>query len=212
MIPDRFVTEFPERCLTLLESFERDATRQDLVGTFAIMLASSMLTIPLERLKSRHPLHGADHDLATDLRRILGQRWVEVGEWATASPNRWRFARIMGDPNEVASWQNERGVGSMAEEANTIGRRRAGEVLRVLRNALAHGSIVYLDKDGREVAGARVEWLGFLSRYEETLDQPEADETTYRLVAVREADFLAFVKAWATLIGQLNIGDDLRAV
>jgi hypothetical protein len=97
----------------------------------------------------------------------------------------------------------------MSEEANTIGRRRAIEVLRVLRNALAHGSIVYLDEDGHEVAGARVEWLGFLSRYEETPEQREAGET-YRLVAAREADFLNFVKAWATLIGQLGIEDDLR--
>jgi hypothetical protein len=210
MIPDRFVTEFPARCLTLLESFESDATRQDLVGTFAIMLASSMLTIPLERLNARHPLHGAEHDLVAGLKQIAGQRWVEVGEWAAASPVRWRFARIMGDPNDVAGWKDERDVRSMTEEANTIGRRRAAEVLRAVRNALAHGSIVYLNEDGYEVAGARVEWLGFLSRYEETPEQREAGET-YRLVAVREGDFLAFVKAWATLIGQLGIGNDLRA-
>lgn len=116
----------------------------------------------------------------------------------------------MGDPNEVGDWRDERGLRSMSDEASTIERRRAGEVLRVLRNGLAHGSIVYLDGDGREVAGARVEWLGFLSRYEQTAEQ-QAAATTYRLIAAREADFLAFVKAWATLISQLGIDDNLRA-
>lgn len=169
-----------------------------------------MLTFPLERLNARQPLHSAGHDLVIGLKRIAGQRWVEVGEWAAALPFRWRFARIMGDPNEVAGWRDERKVGSMAEEANTIGRRRAREVLRVIRNALTHGSIVYANENGHEVAGERVEWLGFLSRYGETPEQREAGET-YRLVAAREADFLAFVKAWATLIGQLGIDDDLRA-
>jgi len=32
MIPERFVAEFPARCLTLLESFEADAARHDLLG------------------------------------------------------------------------------------------------------------------------------------------------------------------------------------
>lgn len=182
------------RCLTLLESFESDATRPDLVGTFAIMLASSMLTVPLERLNAQHPLHGAGHDLAVCLKRIAGQQWVEVGEWVATSPVRWRFAHVMGDPNEVAVWRDERDIRSMVEEANTIDRCRAAEVLRALRNALAHGSIVYLNKHGHEVVGARVEWLGVLSRYEETREQREAGEI-YRLVAVREADFRAFVKA-----------------
>lgn len=211
MIPLRFVTEFPARCLTLLESFEGDAARQDLVGTFAVMLASSMLTVPLERLRSQHPLHGGNNDLSAGLKRVFGQRWIEVGEWAAASPAQWRFARIMGDPNEVGGWRDERDIRSMAEEANTIGQRRAGEVLRVLRNALAHGSIVYMNEEGHEVAGARVEWLGFLSRYEESPEQ-RAEAETYRLVAAREADFLAFVKNWASFIGQLGIDDDLRAI
>jgi hypothetical protein len=209
MIPERFVAEFPARCLTLLESFEADAARHDLLGTFAIMLASSMLTIPLERLRTQHPLHGPNQDLAAGLRRISGEKWTDVQAFTDASPASWRFARIMGDPNEVAAWRDERDIRSMTDEANTIGRRRADEVLRVLRNALAHGNIVYLNEDGHEVAGARVEWLGFLSRYEETAEQREAAET-YRLVAAREADFLAFVKAWATLIGRLGIDDDLR--
>lgn len=209
MIPDRFVTEFPARCLTLLETFEADAGRHDLVGSFAIMAAAAMLTVPLERLRTQHPLHGANQNLALGLKQISAQKWVEVGAWADASPARWRFARIMGDPNEVGGWRDERDVRSMTDEANTIARRRADEVLRVLRNALAHGNIVYLNEDGHEVAGDRVEWLGFLSRYEEDSEQRAAAET-YRLVAARETDFLAFVKAWATLIGQLGIDDDFR--
>lgn len=42
----------------------------------------------------------------------------------------------------------------------------------------------------------RVAHIAFLSRYEETEEQ-KATAETYRLVAVRETDFLPFVRAWA---------------
>lgn len=209
MIPERFVSEYPVRCLALLDRLEPAARELDLAGTFSIMLASSILTVPLERLRARHPLHGGDHDLAAGLRNMSSRRWVEAEAWADGSPAEWRFARVMGDPNDVMGWRDEHGERSMADAANTIARRRGHEVLRVLRNALAHGNIVYLNEEGHEVAGTRVEWLGFLSRYEET-DEQRAQAETYRLVAVREAHFLGFVKAWAGFIARLGLDDDLR--
>lgn len=197
MIPKRFATEYPKRCLQLLDAFESIAQDRDLFGTFSVMLASSILLVPWERASNRHPLkqeHGGG--LQTALKSLEKQKWLKADFWAGKNPGEWRFSRIMGDPNNVYEWKDEGGNPSFSTEANTIDKRSAGEVFRVLRNALAHGNIVYLDEGGWETEGARVQHIAFLSRYEESEAQRAAGET-YRLVTGRETDFLPFVRAWA---------------
>jgi len=84
--------------------------------------------------------------------------------------------------------------------------RKADDVLRVIRNALAHGNIVYLNERGFEERDTKLQFLGFLSRYEETEEQ-KAKVETYRLVTTTEDEFLRFVKLWAKWISQFQ-GDD----
>lgn len=197
MIPQRFATEYPERCLQLLEAFEPIAHDHDLFGTFSVMLASSILLVPWERASNRHPLkqeHGGG--LQAALKSLEKRKWLEADFWADTGPGEWRFSRIMDDPNNAYEWKDDSGNPSFWAEANTIHKRSVGEVFRVLRNALAHGNIVYLDEKGWETGGSRVQHIAFLSRYEESEQQRAAAET-YRLVTVRETDFLPFVRAWA---------------
>jgi len=211
MTPERFATEYPERCLELLDALEPVAREKDLYGTFSIMLASSILLVPWERVRNSHPLtqeHGGK--LQVSLQELKRQRWPEARFWNRANPGDWRFSRIMGDPNNVRDWQDNEGRPSFGPEANTIGKRNADEVFRVLRNALAHGNILYLDAEGRETPGHRVEHLAFLSRCEESEDQKRNAET-YRLVTVREEDFMTFIRAWARwVVGHHQLDSDLR--
>lgn len=211
MIPQRFAIEYPERSLELLDAFEPIAQDRDLYGTFSIMLAASILIIPWERANGRHPLRQeAGGDLATGLRQLGRQRWLDAEFWQGMPAGEWRFSRIMGDPNEVAEWQDDQGQPSFSPEANTIDQRDVTYVFRVLRNALAHGNIVYLDEQGQETWGERVHHIAFLSRYEETAEQRAAGET-YRVVTVRETDFLPFVRAWAQWVsGHGETDDNLR--
>lgn len=197
MIPQRFATEYPERCLQLLEAFEPIAQDRDLFGTFSVMLASSILLVPWERASNRHPLkqeYGGG--LQAALKALEKQKWLKADFWAGNGLGEWRFSRIMADPNNAYEWKDNVGNPSFSAEANTIHKRCVGEVFRVLRNALAHGNIVYLDAKGSETEGARVQHIAFLSRFEESEEQRAAAET-YRLVTVREADFLPFVRTWA---------------
>jgi hypothetical protein len=127
------------------------------------------------------------------------RKWLKADFWADIDPGIWRFSRIMGDPNDSYEWKDESGNPSFSTDANTIQKRSVREVFRVLRNALAHGNIVYLDKGGWETEGSRVQHIAFLSRYEESEEQ-KAEAETYRLVTVREADFLPFVRAWANWV------------
>jgi hypothetical protein len=197
MIPNRFATEYPERCLQLLKAFEPIAQEHDLNGTFSIMLAASVLIIPWERVSNKHPLvqeHGSV--LQASINRLEKQKWLEADFWGGTTTGKWHFSRIMGDPNNVAGWRDDHDRPSFSSESNTINRRNVPAVFRVLRNALAHGNIIYLDRNGWETEGARVHYLAFLARYEENEEQKKKAET-YRLVTVREKDFLPFVRAWA---------------
>ena len=198
MIPDRFVTEYPARCLELLDAMQQIAAKKDLIGSFALLTAASILNIPLERLARQHPLNAEyGSDVYQALRRVEKQRWADAEFWQGQDCASWHFSRIVTNPNDVSEWQSDDGQPSMSAATNTIGGRRAGEVLRALRNALAHGNIVYLNAEGHETAGTRLHFIGFLSRHEENSEQRAAAET-YRLVAVPEWDFLVFIRCWAT--------------
>lgn len=97
----------------------------------------------------------------------------------------------------------------MAQHAvNSMAGRKAGAVLKVIRNALAHGNVVYLNDVGLEQRNTEVQYLGFLARYEETADQRAAAET-YRLVVTTDENFLHFCRAWATWVASFRLDTSL---
>jgi uncharacterized protein YprB with RNaseH-like and TPR domain len=203
MIPQRFVVEYPKRCLALLEMLEPQARRENLVGSFSLLVASAAFVIPYARMQSRHPLHQPeqDSDLSGALRSLdKHEKFLTAKFWDGAGAGDWRFSRIMENQNITAAWRDQSGFHPMSKSAeNSIGKSNAGEVLRVVRNALAHGNVVYLDESGFETPGNLVTFLGFLSRYEETEGERASGET-YRLVVTTEDNFLRFVRAWAVWI------------
>ena len=70
MIPARFVVEYPQRCLDLIEAPEPTARQRELVGSFSLLVAAAVFVIPYERMGSqKHPLHRAARD--ADLFRAL---------------------------------------------------------------------------------------------------------------------------------------------
>jgi hypothetical protein len=206
MIPRRFVVEYPERCLRLLEMLEPQARKEELIGSFSLLVASAAFLIPYERMKSAHPMRKeGDDDLTKALRSLdRKHKFLSAPFWPSADHGAWRFSRIMKNANDTRNWRDQKGFHPMAEKAeNSIAERMAGEVLRVIRNALAHGNVVYLNADGHEEEDTKVEYLGFLSRYEESGDEKKIAET-YRLVATTEDAFLEFVKAWAMWISKFD--------
>jgi hypothetical protein len=206
-VPDRFAIEYPQRALQLIDLLEGPARQSDLLGSFGLLAASAVLTIPFERMKPSHFLHEEDRDadLVKSLKELTRAHFLEAPFWQSApEANEWRQSRIMNSVDEVHAWQDKDRRHPLSDEANTIDKRKAEKVLRVLRNALAHGNIIYLDKDGREIAGNQVVYMAFLSRYEET-EEERAKAETYRVVVTTEEAFLRFVKSWAQWIGTLAL-------
>lgn len=205
-VPSRFAIEYPQRAMELIRLLEEPARKHDLLGSFGLLAAAAVLTIPFERMRPTHPLHDKekDADLNSELKSLERVKFLAAPFWREETPSDWRQSRIMGPVDQVDSWQDENGRPSLNGDANTIGKRKATEVIRVLRNALAHGNIIYLDENDREIAGNRMASMAFLSRYEETDEQREL-ATTYRVVVAPEEEFLRFVKAWASWIGSFTL-------
>ncbi len=213
MVPERFIFEYPDRSKQLLEMLEPEARKHNLIGSFSLLVASSIFLIPYERMKKGHPLKDTQREpqLYQAIRQVESERFLAAAFWPDKQLRDWRFSRIMNSANGTLSWQDKDGRHPMhAEAENTIGKRKAGEVLRVIRNALAHGNIVYLDDSGFETRGARVQYLAFLSRYEDDLP-PQPGAETYRVVVATENDFLDFVKAWVAWLSRLPQDDRLFA-
>jgi hypothetical protein len=210
-VPSRFAIEYPGRVLELLRLLENHARKKSLMGSFGLLAAGAVLTIPYERMKAAHFLHDKlrDYDLATEVKRLEKAKFLTAPFWPDKEPGEWHQSRVIASVDNVDAWMDEMGSPSLSADANTIKRRTADEVIRVLRNALAHGNIIYLDKDHREISGHEMVYMAFLSRYEETKEQRERTET-YRVVVTSEEDFLRFVKAWAVWVSRFPLDQSVR--
>lgn len=212
-VPSRFAIDYPSRALELMAMLEPQARERNLLGSFGLLAASAVLTIPFERMSTNHFLHddGRDGDLAKNLKALEKANFLDAPFWRSEpTGGAWRQSRIVNLVDDVRNWRDQDGHDPRSEKSNTIQKRSASEVLRVLRNALAHGNIIYLDKDGQEIAGNQMVYMAFLSRYEETAEQREKAET-YRLVMTTEEAFLHFVKSWAVWISKLHLDPRLAA-
>jgi hypothetical protein len=208
-IPTRLVAEYPQRCLELIGELEPAARKRDLVGSFSLLVAPAVFVIPYERMGSGSSLYkrGRDGDLSNELKSLKKVRFVGAPFWKGNPPFAWRFSRIMANVDHTAGWVDEDGRHPMEPRAkNFLAESSADDVLRAIRNALAHGNIVYLNDQGLEDAGAKLHFLALVSQHIET-PKIRAKRAAYRVVAVTEDEFLRFVKLWAEWISQFR-GDD----
>jgi hypothetical protein len=67
----------------------------------------------------------------------------------------------MNDANDTERWDEEGHHPMKANAKNSLPRRKADAVLRVIRNALAHGNIVYLNEHGLDEHNTKLQFSGF---------------------------------------------------
>lgn len=185
MIPQRFVTEYPQRCGQLLEMLEPRAREADLVGSFSLLVASSAFTIPFGRMtEPKHPLGRPERGFSSAIKALARTPFLAAPFWNRQTPAFFRYARIVNDPEFAGGWKDEDGGHPIASSAEKDG----NTVLRTIRHALAHGNVVYLDESGHESPGSRVRYLAFLAKHD--------DGNSFRVAIFGEEDFLTFLKAW----------------
>ncbi|TPM92338.1 hypothetical protein [Mesorhizobium sp. B2-1-5] len=179
-----------------------------MVGSFSLLAAAAVLTIPFERAQARHFLHRErDDQMTAAIDQLSKVKFASAPFWQGEGPVDWRQSHIKENANSVEHWVARDGKHPLAKDGQDfLPGKRAAEVLRVIRNALAHGNIVYLNKDGEEREGDLVHYLAFLSRYEEGADQ-QAQAETYRVIVTTEDEFLRFIRLWAAWISGPAIED-----
>src|SRR5262245_1216248 len=131
-IPTRLSIEYPQRCLELVDAVEDYARERRLVGSFALLAASSVLTIPFERAKTKHFLYReSDNPLTMAMKSLDRVKFPAAPFWSGDGPADWRQGHIVTSFNEPAGWVGTDGIHPFEADAeNVIGRKTASEVLR----------------------------------------------------------------------------------
>jgi hypothetical protein len=209
--PQNFNLELPRRCLQLIEELwpyaERtlQADRPDLgslTTTFLISMSMPIINLPVERIErnlaaseqgyadDRH----IDEDAARAIGKVLGgQELLKApfyipGAWRFISCNKPPFFNIANPlPDDIASEL------SSVRAADCAGKMPTSQWCSILRNAMAHGGIAYLNADGQSTYGEAVDMYVFVSG--------KYDNDSYKLVGlnllrIREADYRAFPRKW----------------
>jgi len=211
MIPERFSTEIPKRMRSLLNELEPIARKKDLLTSFLLMAAMPILIIPLERIAktSRGPRNEINdvnkaRSFAFGWTQIKFKKFAEIFLANQQERSSWRYVIVPKSQIENStSWKDYLGLHPIHLGAvNEIGEQDVENILTVMRNGLAHGSIVFLDEKGEEVPNRKVTYIAFVSRVQ---GQERQTADSYRVLIVDEESFLIFLKRWTEWIGTFEM-------
>lgn len=188
-----FTSDFPKRCLDVLDTASTGAAANGREITLLLMAASASLLVPFERLKpdisnSVHPFGDNRRygPAAARLKELLRKNFVgsDLGPESTHS---WKLAKdVQSVDGDVDTWLPKVKLKSLSES------RQVGSTLTLIRNALAHGSI--------HTTGDPIQELVFVK---EVLDK-DRKRVGFDVLQVNHGDFKQFVRAW---IGFLQTPD-----
>jgi hypothetical protein len=215
--PTHYTLELVERCQSLLTHLW-PVVKKGLPGdehfggvlttTFLVSLAMPIVTLPLERLEGGAKYRVADENVLDTkvcdaFESGLGRK-LKDSEFARLD---WRYVTGVdafniadGFSKELCEKLRDDRAGAAAQE-ETLDRQ-----LRVLRNALAHGGVVYLDKDGwqsNESAGM----VAFVRSHD--ADKKKGVSRRFSIVRLSEEDLRGFLYGWCDWlqnIGMIKVG------
>lgn len=180
--PQHYSIELPSRCFDLINGLWPAANevyggaRPDLgplTSTFLLSMSMPILNIPLERIE-RQINKNEDEAYADD--RQLNPEAVEafvkvirkgkLGDAPFYKDGTWRFHPLRDEPFPNISKGLPLQLAEALEHDGAVDAARAMPALQwvsLLRNAMAHGGIAYLDENGRSRHEAPVKMFAFVS-------------------------------------------------
>lgn len=193
-----FTSDFPARCLELLDRASGVASVNGLEITLLLMTASASLLVPFERLKpdtdhSSHPFGDNRRfgDAAKKLKDLMTENFVG-SVLCPSTEASWRLAKkVESVDGDLDCWLPNVFLKPLSKQ------RGVNSTLTLVRNALAHGSIY--------TTGDPIKELIFVK--EVTVKQ--ADDTWKRIgfevLSVSYGDFRSFIRAWVKFLGQPKV-------
>lgn len=217
--PTHFSLEVPKRAHELLRDLyeqlsDSDGTRLPLKATFLLSISMPIVILPIERILRYKQKRAEGHmndavlnprladavDRAIDLKGKVHEAKFFTGPWQYATLERgagFPNLAVEGLPDSVAAQLD-------APEAVERARSLAADTFcRILRNALAHGGVLYLDQHGRSNAGAPVCRFAFVST--DRLNNP----TKLHFLRIKMADYRAFLQLWVDWLNREAIDEVL---
>jgi hypothetical protein len=198
-----FIRDFPQRCLTIFVQNEGTINNAGLEVTFALMVASTGITIPYERLrpspKTEHPSGDREKyaTAANDLEKLLNCGFLESTMLAGAQDeDKWCF-----DILKIPSASEGQFLTTFKDFKEVTPDVRVATVLLVLRNALAHGN-VYTRTD----RGGQITQLFFVSA-----GRVRNGHRKLKYVCASPALFRLFLLNWFNFVSRLKLPSKLIA-
>lgn len=232
-VPYHTSQDVPGRCLWLIERLidkvqtitsPHEADLGPLDTTFLFAMSTLIFTLPIERLERHRRKEEAGQQGYMDDRpldpasaklidAVLGSDDTRFSASPFHIPGAWRFASIEHIPgqNLAIEFPEELATRLSADAAvRDADNMSAKAWMNCLRNALAHGGLVYLDANGRQAHGKRTCMMGFVSAQYPSGNMRQPPE---RLVSLRTTPdgYLATLREWVCWIQRTGLSLPLAA-
>lgn len=220
--PYHYGINLPERCLQLIDGMwdqvqlvygnERPELGP-LTSTFLISMAMPIINLPIERIERQidKPQGYADdrhinEDVVQAFRDVIRKGPFSAAPFFEDSA--WSFAKMRERPffNAADGIPHEIADQLASDEAKNAARDMpASQWTSVLRNALAHGGVAYLDENGRSGHDSPVKMYAFISgKYgrleckhgEGNCPSGLGDMEGLNILRIKEIDFRSFLVKW----------------
>lgn len=212
--PKHYSAEIATRCQRLIESLsvqvESDEKlarefRGPLRTTFLLAMATPMIVLPMERLYKPIVARWAGVADDTELDAAVEARVHDTfdgrrfGEACFFRPDHWSYVDARPIFPVAITWPED-AFDQLADSGAKAAAAQAPakDVMECLRNALSHGGVAYLDKDGRQNEDA-TNMLGFAS-------YPAFRRTgELRLLRISVDGFQEFLILWARWLSENGV-------
>lgn len=229
--PYHYGIEIPERCLHLIDSLWEKVgelhggERPDLgplTSTFLLSMSMPTINLPIERVE-RH----IDKSLGYADDRHISENAVKafdavirkgsLGNAPFFEEPAWAFTEVLdkppfnvadGIPEEICERLNGQDALAKAKKMP------AQQWVSILRNALAHGGVAYLDENGRSGHDRPVKMYAFISGKYGRRDCEHGeghcpaglgDLQGLRILRIGEDDFRSFLRSWVLWLRESRI-------
>jgi hypothetical protein len=226
--PVHYSREIPSRCLQLINGLWQHAEglfqpdRRDLghlTSTFLVSRSYPIINLPIERIernRSRQEQGYADDrhidpKLAVAVWQELGAKKLSEAPFFTSGM--WSFCQ--SDVFNIAGGlpDNHAEKLATAEAHTSAADMPTSQWCGVLRNALAHGGVAYLNEHGRYAYEAPVSMYLFASGRFRKGDRPEdrPELIGLNLLRIKEGDYRSFLQQWVRWLQVSDIEAILEA-
>ena len=181
-----FIQDFPVRCGEILKRYKEPERKRGREVTFMLTITATAILIPFERLKKhkdiKHPSGDKERYVKATgkFNEICGKKFLQSVLWKDEVKS-WKIGEV--EEAKVKEAPEEWAQSSLSLSENI----KVGEIVNILRNAFAHGSIFTLPN-----AKDQIENTIFLSR----IMNGCKFSGKYRFLTVLPEDFYEFLVKW----------------